>query len=156
MSLITIRAMRPEDRRFIEASFFESYLKTLRLPTLPFEVFKHGMNVRIERLLRDNVTLVAVATSHPDEILGYVICHPKVTDKQGLPVCEGEIHYLYVKAPFRRQGIGKALLALGPFKCYTHMPTPDGAKFFRALGVEFNPALGEPEDMKPSQKASKK
>lgn len=145
MSLITIRAMRPEDRRFIEASFFESYLKTLRLPTLPFEVFKHGMNVRIERLLRDNVTLVAVATSHPDEILGYVVCKPSEA-----------VHYLYVKAPFRRQGIGKALLALGPFKCYTHMPTPDGAKFFRALGVEFNPALGEPEDMKPSQKASKK
>jgi len=136
MSLITIRAMQEGDRRFIEASFFESYLKSLRLSTLPFEVFKHGMNVRIERLLRESTTLVAVATAHSDEILGYVICKPSEA-----------IHYVYVKAPFRRHGIGKALLALGPFKCYTHIPTPDGAKFFRALGVEFNPALGEPQEL---------
>lgn len=142
MSLITIRPMQPGDRRFIESSFFESYLKTLRLSTLPFEVFKHGMNVRIERLLNESTTLVAVATAHPDEILGYCICKPS---KDGN---EGAIHYLYVKAPFRRQGIGTSLLALGPFKCYTHLPTPDGAKFFRALGVEFNPALGEPEDLR--------
>lgn len=132
--LIVIRAMRESDRRFIEASWFESYFKALRLgfPT-PFDVFKSGMNVRIKRLLEESDVYVAVANIDHDEILGYSVVskdEPKA------------LHWLYVKALFRRQGIATKLLFDADH--YSHTPLKEGRHFLKHHGLKFAPELAEP------------
>lgn len=141
--LVIIREMREADRRFVESSFFESYLKALGLRTLPFEVFKHGMNMRIERLMRTSFVLVAAPKAAVGEILGYAL-----VDRE-----HGATHWMYVKALFRRQGIATQLARVVSQRAkhrntYTHQPSKEGLKFLRALGMEFNPALGEPESLR--------
>lgn len=134
--LVIIRPFEEGDRRFIEASWFESYLKALRLPELPFEVFKHGMNARIARLLARSEVLVAAARIAPDEILGYI-----VADKESKA-----LHWLYVKASFRRNGIGSTLAdAAKVVSFYTHKPSREGHRFLTALGYNFNPRLADPD-----------
>jgi len=143
--------MHDDDRRFIEASFFESYLKTLRLRDLPFEVYKYGMNHRIERLLSESRCIVACAKVAPDEVLGYCIYQENYSPPH--------VHYIYVKSMYRRQGIGKSLVEASVrlfthdgAPCYTHTPTPDGRKFFDALEMTFEPALAEPKDLRKQEK----
>lgn len=136
--LVIIRPFEESDRRFVEASWFESYLKALRLPELPFEIFKHGMNVRIKRLLAQSNVRIAAARAFPDEILGYAVIgttHPAV------------LHWLYVKASFRRNGLGTTLLKAHTREVlwYTHKPTREGHRFLMHHKLNFNPTFADPD-----------
>lgn len=134
--LVIIRPFEESDRRFVEASWFESYLKALRLPELPFEIFKHGMNARIARLIENSDVRIAAARAFPDEILGYA-----VLDKT-TPV----MHWLYVKASFRRNGLGTKLLNTKPGTLwYTHKPTREGHRFLVHHSLNFNPTFADPD-----------
>lgn len=121
--------MEPSDERFVYASWFESFLKANRLHDIPFEVYKVGMQARIERLIKRSEVRVACATAVPDEILGYAV------------VENGALHWLYVKSVYRRQGIARTL-AWGTL-CYTHKPSSDGQKFARALNLQYQPQYGD-------------
>lgn len=87
----------------------------------------------VDRCLRAGATLVATPEGDDHSILGWACASPNV------------LHYVYVKAPFRRLGITPRLLALapGPLTTCTHW-TPvirEWAK--RGHVYTFNPYLLE-------------
>jgi predicted N-acetyltransferase YhbS len=121
-----IRPMRTDDEGFVFNSWLRSFRKSVDMESKAYYLFKHSV---IERLLRDSRTLMAVACDDPDQIFGWV-CFAPFED-------EYVVHYLYVKATFRKLGIGRRLIeSLPPIGWYTHKTY--GSAFF---DVDYNPYL---------------
>lgn len=126
-SPIQLRPMTPDDERFVASSWFESFWKThCYKDGLHFKYYQPGMDARIKTLIKRAGVTVAYATVAPTEILGWICI-------------EGDcLHYVYVKAVYRRQGIARALAGEG-LTVYSHPSSRAGAKFLKALGLEYNP-----------------
>lgn len=80
----------------------------------------------IDRLVEECPPLVAFFPAVPDEIAGWVCRSTSI------------VHYLYVKAPYRRAGIGMQLCAKASF--HTHR-TPRGEQLLREVGSQYNPFI---------------
>ena len=88
-----------------------------------FEVWKAAWAERIDSILAqsDTMVIMAVDPDNTDRIYGWICYDPP--EAHELPKDEGPVvHFVYVKKPFRRFGIGTALLAkandgrmLGPY-----------------------------------------
>lgn len=100
--MIRTRNATVDDLRFVRASWFESYLKARRYEHEDFDIFRVGMNARMDKVLAFATVTVAYPENVPDEIVGYA-----VHDFEHL-------HYVYVKADYRRRGAGTMLLSFGP------------------------------------------
>ena len=73
----------------------------------------HKHYATIERILSRAATLIATLPGEPDVILGYLVVE-KLEDPQARPV----VHFLYVKGPWRGNGVAKFLMGdLDPNKC---------------------------------------
>lgn len=132
---IAVRLARPADLAFIRNSWLRSYHEHGPLNHVPNDVFfaDAGHWGVVDRCLRGSATLVAYPLHDSDSILGWACAGPSV------------LHYTYVKAPFRRLGIARALLEMapGPLATCTHW-TPvirDWAN--RGRAYTFNPYLLE-------------
>lgn len=128
--------LRPADAED-EAFLCHSWLKSFRpsATEVPGVIYHRGQHEVIERLLGRSIVTVACNPEDEAQIFGYL-----VHEKRGPVVV---LHYVYVKAPFRRLGLARALLAhVGAEGChYTHR-TPAFARLARALRAHFNPYLG--------------
>lgn len=109
----------------VRSSWFRNYWKNWGHKKVDWEVYKEGQTRRIERMLLTNPVVVAFFDEVPDEILGWA-CLDGTT-----------LHYVYVKAPYRKQGIGSKLVEGA--KCYSHNATEEAKKLFRKNSMQFNP-----------------
>jgi GNAT superfamily N-acetyltransferase len=108
-------------------SWFESYRKGGFSPDIGYDLFRPGMDNRIDRLLPRSRVIVASPTAVPDEVCGYIVDEGPVT------------HYLYVKQDYRRLGLATALLQLaGKPSLYTH-ETRAGRILAAKHQIRFNP-----------------
>lgn len=89
-----------------------------------------GLYARVKETLSRGVVLAAVAESEPTVVLGYVVCEQ----------APARVHYCYVGAAVRGQGVASALL--GACKAaggvYTHH-TPAGVPLVRRFGLTYSP-----------------
>lgn len=97
-----LRPARNEDFNFIANSYLKSYRTAPETRPMINDIYFPEYKSRLEHMARTGAILVACARDDDDQIFGYVI-----TGQIGqYPI----LHYVYVKFPFRKVGIGKALL----------------------------------------------
>lgn len=126
---VQLRLATPADRRFIAASWFESYRKGGHAPEVGFDVYRAGQDAVIQRCMSQGKLVVAAAEAEPDEICGWVCAAPDT------------LHYAYVKQAYRRLGIALSLFAaVGQPRQHTH-DTRLGRLFARKTGSRYNPFL---------------
>lgn len=127
----SLRTATDADLRFVHSSFHTAHWKNhARKHTLK-EVYDAGMDKRIDRLVFRSKVLVAFFPEVPDEVLGW-------------SCVEGDaLHYVYVKAVYRRRGIGTGLVPAAAAKWYTHPTDREGRVFAESLSLKFNPFLLE-------------
>lgn len=106
---VSVHVNRPEDNRFIAASWFRSQQPVFK--AVPWTHYQPGMDSRIRRLLEASLVQTLTFTRVPEEVLAYSV-------SQG-PV----LHMLYTKHTYRKQGLAKHLLAPLPCTQYSHLPT---------------------------------
>lgn len=131
MTTPTIRHATQEDLRFVHSSWHTNFWKVWACKHMLREHYNPGMDRRIERLLEQSTTLVAFFPEVPDEVLGW-------------SCISGEaLYYVYVKAAYRRAGIGSGLTQ-GLVKWYTHPTNEAGRAFMARIEAQFNPFRMEP------------
>ena len=92
---VVIRPMRPADESFIRATWLRGYRDTAKGSG---EWYYAAQGALIGELLRRHPARVAHYPGDLDQVLGYLVADGPV------------VHWLYVKGPFRRLGIGRTLL----------------------------------------------
>lgn len=99
--MFEIRTAKPEDLDFIYATWLKSYRHNSQFAKkLTNEVFFEMHHKVIDAfIVRGGLVCVAHPKGEPDVILGYICTEPT------LPL----VQYIYVKKPFRKMGIAKAL-----------------------------------------------
>lgn len=103
---LMVRPFDLEDKRFVEDSWIRSYKEFE--PLTDDEDYRNGQRAVIMSLSSHAQVLVMCDEAQPRFLLSY-LCYDKI-DKAML------IHYLYTKHPYRRMGLGKALLAAAGWK----------------------------------------
>ena len=94
--------MVPQDLYFIFSSWLHSYRKGCRfVRDLDWDVYRVGQANLIQSLLLTSDVLVACNPDSSDQIFGYIVFTetPVIT----------AIHWVYVKATFRRFGVARSL-----------------------------------------------
>lgn len=127
-----IRPAAPTDVPFILNSWLRHYHEHGEgARHVPNDVYfsAQGHHGLVVKLLRESTVLVACTDDDQDAILGWACLAPPV------------LHYVYVKAPFRRLGIGRALLSAGPLDTVTHWTPAVRAWRERGHGYTYNPYL---------------
>ncbi len=122
----TIRPAHLGDRGFIIDSWLTGYHESPQGKLIPDAMYwsAFGQKGLVEALVDLSPPTVACLPERPEFIYGWA--------------CAGQrtLHYLYVRADFRRQGIGAALYqAVGSPQRVTHVTT-DGSRFLAKLGVK--------------------
>jgi len=97
---VRIRKADEGDISFIYSSWLKSYAAQNK-DQPKITVYKMHREVA-RRLLEDGITLVACMEDNPDQVLGW-LCAQRIPKFL-------VIHYCYVKAPFRRFGLARALV----------------------------------------------
>lgn len=105
---------RAIDEDFVYSTYLKSYAQSISCRAIPLDLYNAGARRRLDRLLNsDTNILIAHPPETPEMIYGWLA----LRDEQ-------VVHYIYVKRPYRQQGIAKALLApqLGGLEptLYTH------------------------------------
>lgn len=127
---IILREARDADRHFIQDSWRKSLWKNeIDQNAVPWDSFFEGLEAfwKVLDSLPGTFYLVAEFKDVPGEVLGYAI-HLSTT----------ECLWAYVKAPYRRQGIGTALVR--DAKRFGTV-TRSGKVFARSLGATFDPFM---------------
>lgn len=121
-----------DDVPFVVDSWLESYRRSVDHVAGPVYWSLH--RELADQLLQRSVITIACHPEDPSHIFGWS-AHEM---RGGLMV----LHYVYVKADFRRLGLGRGLLEeIRARGChYTHR-THVGARLMRGLGAHFNPYL---------------
>ncbi len=103
-SLVKVRGAVAEDLPFILNSWLKSYRNSSVSLSIPNQVYYPGHTNRVKEILSNpsTVSLILVNSTDADQIMGYVIFDLNA------PV----LHYLYVKQPFRKYGMGQFLVSL--------------------------------------------
>ena len=114
---IALRRFESTDIDFFYSSFIKSYSKSGFGRSVPANLYYDGMRRRVNRLLGDknNGVIIACDPQVPEMIYGWLLFGRN-----------NIIHYIYVKANYRLQGIasmlvGAAIEELEPV-LYTHRP----------------------------------
>lgn len=98
-----IRHATKEDVSFIYNSWLRSFKDSSPWAKLiPNQVFFDNHKKVVSKLLRDSFVFVACNPDMADQIFGYIVCQPTVGKV-------AVVHYVYIKQPYRRLGIGAAL-----------------------------------------------
>ncbi len=102
---LLLRTIEAGDVHFVLKSWLKSYRNSCFATEIPNEVYFRSHRALILRLLDDrSVTMMAVNAEDEDQILGFVCYSPGVISECLV------LHFIYVKSPFRRFGIGHRLL----------------------------------------------
>lgn len=123
---LSLRIASGDDSRFIHSSWHTAYWKTHARKHTEKAVYDPGQDARIDRLLFRSHVLVAFFPEVPDEVLGW-------------SAVEGDaLHYVYVKAAYRRRGIATGLVE-GRAKWYTHATDREGRLFLSKMQLLYSP-----------------
>lgn len=129
--MFSVRDFKEEDRKFILATFLKGlYYGDSWFSQIPQPVFMENYKKVAEALLNNpnNQIMVACLKEDEDVILGYSILGDSYST----------IHWVFVKAAWRKGGIARALVPLRP-GVYTHLTTL-GKKLVTKLETgHFNP-----------------
>lgn len=107
--LVKIRDARVSDQAFIFSSFLKGlYYGNDFYRMIDKESFMRNYKKILEQLLIKSQCKVACDPTDEDNLIGYAIYEP------------GIAHYLFIKPPFRRFGVGKSLLPVD-IHSYTHV-----------------------------------
>lgn len=99
---VKIRPMQEADTGFVFSSWMRSYRKGCReAKALDWNVYRFGQAELITKLLLGSEVLVAVNEKEDSQIFGYIV----FTEFERVTA----VHWVYVKEPFRRFGIARAL-----------------------------------------------
>lgn len=100
----TFRAGRPTDAHFLLSTWLKSYRNSGPVTKIPNANYFQGHQDLIVHILSLQGTAVEVvcAKDDPDQIIGYVVYNKLA------PI----LHYVYVKYPFRKLGLGQMLVAM--------------------------------------------
>ena len=101
-SPIRLRKAVQEDVGFIFNSWLKSYKYSLFAKFITNTIYFAEQHKLIERLLKENETIIACNNDDPTQIYGFI--NAGIVD--GI-LC---VNYVYVKQNFRQLGVGKALL----------------------------------------------
>lgn len=109
------------DLPFIKSSWLQSYRESSKISYDLFNIYQNGLT---EKILERSLTVVACNSEDDDLILGWICFEPApkpvrlIFDHPTMRI----VHYAYVKAIYRKLGVGKALYKAcvqEPF-VYTH------------------------------------
>jgi len=138
---VTLRPACDADRGFILNSWVRSYAKRavagipqsrIGPPRTDPDVYMDGQNRVSEVILGRSTATVACSCDDDDQIFGYIVYELPDT-----------LHYIYVKVPFRRLGIGRLLVSssgLGESKrVYSTHWGPSIPKIFDGIEISYNP-----------------
>jgi hypothetical protein len=100
----TFRAGRPTDAHFLLSTWLKSYRNSGPVTKIPNANYFQGHQDLIVHILSLQGTAVEVvcAKDDPDQIIGYVVYNKLA------PI----LHYVYVKYPFRKLGLGTMLISI--------------------------------------------
>lgn len=129
--LYNIRDMKQEDTSFILATFLRGlYHGDSWFSLIPRPIFMDNYKKIANMILTSPTTIVKVAClkEDPDVILGYCMLSD---DLQA-------VHWVYVKAAWRKQGIAKALLPKFPTTT-THLSALGKSLMSKIPNIVFNP-----------------
>lgn len=96
---VYVRTAEPGDTNFIFNSWLRSYEKVMK--SVPKQMYRRGQMDLMKQLVGRSTVYVACDEKDLSQIYGYLIAE-KLVDIDIL-------HYIYVKSPFRRFGIGRVL-----------------------------------------------
>lgn len=128
MTTPTLRRATEDDLRFCHSSWHTNFWKVWGHKHMQRPEYNVGMDRRVDLLLKHHQVLVAFFPEVPDEVLGWACIN---TD-------EDTLHYVYVKASYRRAGIASGLTQ-GLVRWYTHPTNEAGRAFMARIGAQFNP-----------------
>lgn len=149
---IRLRPANAEDVSFIFSSWLRSFRGSLFASSIMNEIYFSEHHKTIEKILKHYEVIVACNTEDPSQIYGFI--------------CAGytdnilTIHYIYVKHPFRRMGIAKAMLESYEYNheyvgVYTHQ-TKIAQKLANKYNLIYHPYIGlNPEVYKREDKKTK-
>jgi len=100
--VIAMRDATDSDIAFIFSSWLKSFRNGLMNKMVDNSIYFAEHHKVVERILARAKLTLAVNPEAPEDIYGY-ICHEKIDNI----FC---LHYVYVKQPFRRRGVMKALM----------------------------------------------
>lgn len=96
-----IRQATPEDFNFVANSYLKSYRTAPEAKAMVNDIYFPEYKTRLIHMASTGTILVACSNEDPDQIFGYIMVGEVGT--------YSILHYVYVKFPFRRLGIAKAL-----------------------------------------------
>ena len=99
---IMLRVGDKSDTSFIFSSWLKSYRNSAFARNISNTIYFSEHHDIIENLLACSDVVVACNKNDQSQIYGYIVAS-KINDKL-------TVHYIYVKHPFRRMGIGRYLL----------------------------------------------
>jgi GNAT superfamily N-acetyltransferase len=94
-----VRKADPADMNFILNSFLRSQRSNKRFENVINEIYFPEQTRVMHSMLRGSKVLVICNSEHPDHLFGYVVGSPDKTT-----------HFIYVKHPYRKMGLGRKLM----------------------------------------------
>jgi GNAT superfamily N-acetyltransferase len=129
---VIIRIAEIGDEGFIFHSWLKSYRGSAAAQNITNPRYFAGQHALITRLLGRSKILVAANPEDPSQICGWIVYEPKAP----IPV----LHYVYVKHPFRRNGIARELIAQMECDTFFFTHSTEAVKQLTARAI-FDPYL---------------
>ena len=134
---VAIRPVEAAAVPLIESSWKRSYRR--HLAEVSTSVYYDEMNRLVPALLARSTVLVACDPADPDQVYGYAVV--EVDTRHAPP--RAIVHYVYVKSPFRRLGVGMrliecALISSPTARCCSHI-TSTVTPWASLRGIDYNP-----------------
>jgi GNAT superfamily N-acetyltransferase len=102
---VVYRDANDTDTGFLFNSWLRSYRSNSEwVRAIPAQIYFHNHKRVVAQLLKDAGVLIAANPDDPDQIFGYAVWQPTIGRVAVL-------HWVYVKEPYRRLGIGTKLVA---------------------------------------------
>lgn len=120
--------VRPEDRSFVLDSWARSFWRSQTARNMGASDFWEAIRFVSESLIVSCRVVVLRPAGSAYRIAGWACAEPE----------RGELHYVYVKGPYRRVGLATRMLReFGELTAYTHKRKPQ-TRFLDRLGLTYD------------------
>lgn len=134
---VMLRGLQENDIHFIFSSWLKSFRGSNFSKNISNTLYFDQQHKLIEHLLATAHVVIACNKEDPEQIFGYMV--------GGFVGNLFVVHYIYVKHPYRRLGVGNLLLnsmdhSKATAHCYTH-DTPTASRLAAKFGLVYHPYL---------------